>query len=149
MKQNVVGTANATSKSARAEAEKEGRLRAGFSFKQQVMLDFVCHWSRTHASRLIGVETPALPLVFLNYFSDIFVVTNLHAFPFFQPNFTFRSNFRISFFITVCMKCIEKGGRLSHPHKNSYFFVNSIMAFISVITVSLPFSYGMISCTSQ
>jgi hypothetical protein len=35
------------------------------------------------------VETPAIPLVFLNCYADIFVVTNLHAFPFFQLNFTF------------------------------------------------------------
>ena len=57
------------------------KLRGGFSFKQQVMTDKSCL-----SSRLIGVETPALLLVFLNYFGNIFVMANLHADVFFQLN---------------------------------------------------------------
>ena len=54
--------------------------------KQQVMIDVVCHWSRSHASCLIGVETPAIPCVFLNRFTDILMVLNFYAYPFFQSN---------------------------------------------------------------
>jgi len=71
------------------EAPKKGKLGVSFSFKQQVMIDIVCHWSRTHASRLIGVEMPAIPLPFLNYFTDILMVLNFYTFIFFQLNFTF------------------------------------------------------------
>ncbi len=56
--------------------------------KQQVMVDTVCHWSRTHASRLIGVEPPAILLPFLNRLTDILMVVYLHAFPFFHLNLT-------------------------------------------------------------
>jgi len=35
------------------------------------------------------VETPAFSLVFLDCFTDLIVVINLNAFPFFQLNFTF------------------------------------------------------------
>jgi hypothetical protein len=73
---------------------KKGKLRGGLShslapLKQQIMIDIVCHWSRTHASRLIGVETPALLLPFLNCFTNVLVVLNFYAFPFFQFNSPF------------------------------------------------------------
>jgi hypothetical protein len=48
------------------------------------MVDFICHWSRTHASRLICVKTPSLLLPFLNCPSDILVMFNFHTFIFFQ-----------------------------------------------------------------
>jgi len=50
-----------------------------FSFKQQVMADKCCL-----SGRLIGVETPAVPLVFLYYFSYVLVVSYLNARPFLQ-----------------------------------------------------------------
>jgi len=59
--------------------------------KQQVMINIVCHRSSTHASHLIGIEMPALPLVFPNRSTDILVVLNFHAFIFFQLNITFCS----------------------------------------------------------
>ncbi len=57
------------------------------------MVDFVCHWSSAHASRLIGVETPAIPLPLLNCLTDIPVDINLHALPFFQLNYHLFSVF--------------------------------------------------------
>jgi hypothetical protein len=53
--------------------------------KQQVMIDYVSH---TFGSTSVGVETPAIPLVFLNCFADILVVLDFHAFIFFQLNIT-------------------------------------------------------------
>jgi len=47
----------------------------------------------------------------------------------------------------------KKEGTLSeHTQQQlffSYFFVNSIKALSSAVMVSLPFSYGMISCISE
>jgi len=50
------------------------------------MIDPLSH-ARLSAS--VGVETPAFSLVFLDCFTDLIVVINLNAFPFFQLNFTF------------------------------------------------------------
>jgi NRPS condensation-like uncharacterized protein len=58
--------------------------------KQQVMNG--PHCQSGVSSTNVGVETPTILLPFLNCFTDIFVVTNLHAFPFFQLNFTFYNN---------------------------------------------------------
>jgi len=65
--------------------QKEGRLRTVFSFKQQVMIDYLSH---TRLSARVRVETPAVLLPFLYCFTDILVVTNFYALPFFQPNLT-------------------------------------------------------------
>ena len=51
----------------------------------------------------VCVETPALLLPFLDCFADILVVTNLHAFPFFQLNLILLLRFRRSLLITLCM----------------------------------------------
>ena len=66
-----------------------GRSRSFAFLKQQVVVDVVYHWSRTHARRLVGVETPAISLPFLNCFTDLIMVPNLHTFPFLQRIFTF------------------------------------------------------------
>jgi hypothetical protein len=50
------------------------------SFKQQVMADKCCL-----PGRLIGVETPAVPLVFLYHLGYVLVVPYLNARPFLQP----------------------------------------------------------------
>jgi hypothetical protein len=54
------------------------------SFKEQVVVNLVRHGhgSRTHASRLIGVQAPAPALVFPDCLTDILVVLNLNAFIF-------------------------------------------------------------------
>ena len=52
--------------------------------EQQVMIDAVCHWPCTHASCLIGIEYPAIPLVFLDCFADILMVLDFDAFVFLQ-----------------------------------------------------------------
>ena len=65
----------------------EGRIVSLALLKQQVMIDK--GWSPLS---LIGVETPAIFLPFINRFTDIFVVTNLYAFIFFQLNFTSSYN---------------------------------------------------------
>ena len=65
-----------------------GNLFRSLAFlKQQVMIDRTA--SDVGSSTSVGVETPAILLVFLNCFRDIFMMPNLQAFPFFQPNFTF------------------------------------------------------------
>jgi len=53
--------------------------------EQQVMVDF----SHIGSSSLIRVETPTVVLPFLNCFTDILVVANLHTDVFFQLNITF------------------------------------------------------------
>ena len=50
------------------------------SFKQQVMADKCCL-----PGRLIGVETPSVPLVFLNHLGYVLVVPYLNARPLLQP----------------------------------------------------------------
>ena len=66
--------------------QKKGKLRVGLLqslafLKQQVMVD-IC----SICSCLIGVESPAVLLPFLNCFTYVLMVTNFHAFPFFQLN---------------------------------------------------------------
>ena len=66
--------------------QKKGKLRIGLLqslafLKQQVMVD-IC----SICSCLIGVESPAVLFPFLNCFTYILMVTNFHAFPFFQLN---------------------------------------------------------------
>jgi hypothetical protein len=69
------------------EIENRSGLVASFPFfKQQVMIG-KCRSSHS----LIGMEPPTIPLPFLNCLSDILVVTNLHALPFFQLNLTLRN----------------------------------------------------------
>ena len=65
---------------------KKGKLRASFSFKQQVMTDCPRIFSGA-----IGVETPAILFVVLNRFCNPFMMANFHAFPFFQLNLTFST----------------------------------------------------------
>jgi hypothetical protein len=70
---------------------KRGKIekRRSYSFallKQQVMIDLTA--SDGESSTSVGVETPTILFPFLNCFTDILVVTNLHAFPFFQLNIT-------------------------------------------------------------
>ena len=50
-----------------------------FSLKQQIMTDHRCL-----SGRLICMEAPAVPLVFLYHLSYVLVVANLHTHPFFQ-----------------------------------------------------------------
>ena len=77
------------------------------------MVDVVRHWSCTHASRLIGVETPAIILVILDCFADILVMLNFHADVFFQLDFISLAAFRnkpvynslLGFFKTVLRVC--------------------------------------------
>ena len=52
--------------------------------KQQVMINAVWHRSCTHASRLVGVETPAIPLVFRNCFAYIPMVFHFDTLVFFH-----------------------------------------------------------------
>jgi len=59
-------------------------LGIGFSLEKQVVVGLVCHWSCTHSSRLISVESPAITLVFYNSFTDIPMVFDFNTFPFFQ-----------------------------------------------------------------
>jgi len=71
--------------------QKRKKLRVGLShslafLKQQVVIGFRCN---TSLSARIRVQTPSILLPFLNCFTDILMVTNLHTFPFFQLIFTF------------------------------------------------------------
>jgi len=71
---------------------EKGKLRVSLSYslaplKQQIMIDK--SWGPLS---LIGVEPPALLLPLLNRFTNIFVVTNLHAFILFQFTITSLSN---------------------------------------------------------
>jgi len=50
--------------------------------KQQIMIDI-----HTIFSRLIGMEPPTFLLHFLDYFSNIFMMTNLNTFILFQLNY--------------------------------------------------------------
>ena len=50
--------------------------------KQQIMIDI-----HTTFSRLIGMEPPTFLLHFLDYFSNIFMMTNLNTFILFQLNY--------------------------------------------------------------
>jgi len=54
--------------------------------KQQVMV-----YPDVTTSHLIGVETPAILLPFLDFFTNILVMLNFHAHVFFQLNITFGS----------------------------------------------------------
>ena len=52
--------------------------------KQQVMV-----YPDVTTSHLIGVETPAILLPFLDFFTNILVMLDFHAHVFFQLNITF------------------------------------------------------------
>jgi len=57
-------------------------------FEKQVVIDVVSHRPCAHASGLIGVEMPAIPLIFLDRFTDIFVVLHFDTCVFFQFDIT-------------------------------------------------------------
>jgi hypothetical protein len=50
------------------------------------MVDYLAH---ACLGTRVCVETPTIPLPFIDCFGNVFVVTNFDAFPFFQLDFTF------------------------------------------------------------